>query len=193
MENVKEFIEFYRPQVRQDQLIKQVTTAFSVDDTFKMQFAAIRPLLREEMKDWGDMVITNLIRHNHLPADFPPDQMEIARALFLDHRRAVIGGKFDDDYFTSLENFALFFIFHNVIPLFVVGSIKSRVDHLIQKTVTSSSPAGRLHAVASLVTFLALEGNQIQRVFIAYHGGSSLDILNDPDITKGVLFDAEPK
>ena len=192
MKDVKEFIEFNRPQVRQDQLIKHVTTAFNVDQTFKAQFAASRLILREEMKNWGDMVITNLINHHHLPPDFPQDQMEIARALFLDHRRAVLGGEFDDDYFTSVENFSLFFIYHNVIPLFVVGAIKSRVDHMIQKTVTSTSASGRLHAIASLVTFLALEGNQIQRVFIAYHGGNSLDILNKSDPLDGVLFEDAP-
>ena len=60
MKDVKEFIEFNRPQVRQDQLIKHVTTAFNVDQTFKAQFAASRLILREEMKNWGDMVITNL-------------------------------------------------------------------------------------------------------------------------------------
>ncbi len=190
MQDVQEFIEFYRPQVRQDQLIKHVTTAFNVDEAFKMQFAASRAILREEMKDWGDMVITNLINHHHLPPDFPPDQMEIARALFMDHKRAVLAGKFDDAYFASVENFSLFFIFHNVIPLFVVGAIKSRVDHMINKTVTSSASAGRLHTIASLVTFLALEGNQIQRVFIAYHGGSALDILHKSDPFDGVLFDA---
>lgn len=189
MQDVREFIEFNRPQVRQDQLIKHVTTAFKVDQSFKTQFAALRLILREEMKDWGDLVITNLINHHHLPPDFPQDQMEIARELFMDHRKAVLAGDFDDDYFASVENFSLFFIYHNVIPLFVVGAIKSRVDHMIEKTVTSKSSSGRLHAIASLVTFLALEGNQIQRVFIAYHGGSALDILNKSDPFDGILFD----
>jgi len=109
----------------------------------------------------------------------------------MDHRRAVSGGEFDDDYFTTVENFSLFFIFHNVIPLFVVGAIKSRVDHMIERTVSGTSAAGRLHAIASLVTFLALEGNQIQRVFIAYHGGNSLDILNKEDPLEAVLFNRD--
>ena len=181
MEATRQFIEFFRPQIRQDQLIKHVTTALGIDDAFRGQFAAARPLLASEMKGWGDLVLTNLINHHHLPPDLSQAEVMLARNIFLEHRRAVIEARFDDEYFTSIENVALFFIYHNVVPLFVIGAIKSRVDAMIQQTIKSPTAAGRLPTIASLVTLFAIEANQIQRVFIAYHGSGSLDILNEED------------
>lgn len=181
MQSVSEFIEFYRPQVRQDKLIQHVCKALAIDGTFKSQFSAARKLLSSEMKSWADMVITNLMNNDQLPPDFGVDEVETARRLFEAHRSAVIKNEFGEEYFSSIEDVSLFFIYHNVIPLFVVGAIKARVDSMIQRTVTSADTAGRLPIIASLVTFLALEANQIQRVFIAYHAGSSLDILFEED------------
>lgn len=177
MDDLRKFIEELRPQVRPDWLIPEVNRALNVDQSFKVQFKAAQSHLSEDMNTWADLVITTLINRKHLDQDFPPEHMTFLRDIFKEHRRVVLEGKFEDGYYTSIETIGLFFIYYNVLPLFVIGAIKARIDHIVGELGGSHSSSGRLPTIASLITFLTLEVNQIQRVYIAYHGRNSAEIF----------------
>ncbi|MEO0912961.1 MAG: hypothetical protein AAFY59_08220, partial [Pseudomonadota bacterium] len=95
--------------------------------------------------------------------------LETLRNLVAAHGRAIIVGRFDEDYFSTLEDLTLFFIYHHVYNIWVVASVKRTITGTMEELFRTHTSGGRAGLMMVLTNFLVLELDQIQRVFTMFN------------------------
>ncbi len=168
MTTFREFQTTYKPDIRPEGLMKRVRYALQIDSQFTGAFGAIIRELRGEIDFWPDKIVLQLMQYRKLDERFGGDQMDILRGLFKVHRAAILSGKFEDDYFASLEDLALFFIYHDIRAIWVVGAFKKAICETIETIAGGRQAGGRSAAYFTMLNFLVLELDQIQRVYVRY-------------------------
>ncbi len=169
MMSFDEFRRDFKPLIRNDGLIDRVTLSLRLDQQFKQEFALARRHLASRIESWPDQFMLNLMQFQQMSWEFEADDMDRLRQLFVQHGRCILAGRFEEDFFSSLEDIALFFIYHKVWPLWVAGALKAVIMGAISEVYDEKDTRGRRSMTMSLTTLLVLELHQIQRVYVAYN------------------------
>ena len=94
-------------------------------------------------------------------------QMDTFRLLCQRHKQAILDAKFDTDYFRTLEEFVLFFIYHDIRAVWVAGALKNVISESMARLYDRNDSSQR-RILFTLLDFMALELSQVQRVYIRH-------------------------
>ena len=163
-----EFRTLIRPLVRTQRIIKWVHIAFQIDTAFLEQFSSLRQELRHDLNAWPTDIMRKLTSFKPAGVSFTNEQAEQMRALMAAHKRALMTDSFGEEYFNTLEDLALYFIFLGIRPIWIVGAIRHVGNESINRVFASKDSRGRQAKIFCLTTLMIMEINQIQRVNIVF-------------------------
>ncbi len=168
MEAFRAFVNENKTRIRPDGLIDRVRAALELDERFHLEFGAVRYFLRAQMHRWPDQVLLELMKMGNFSERVPEEKIKILDGLLKAHARAIVAGRFEEDYFSTLEDLALFFIHHKVWVIWVVGAIKRSFFQLMEELYRTRTSGGRDRMMLAATNFLVLELDQLQRVYVIY-------------------------
>lgn len=176
------FLKSYKPRIRPEGYEQDLARAFEIDVRFMEEFRCLRRYLLADENNWGEDICLHLSRQGALPDTVTPQDERKLSSLYRQHSANFKTGKFDVNYLDSIETIALFYIYHNVRTLWLVGAYREQTSRLIdlvceRATMNQRIPLrGTMHALTSALT---LEFNQIQRTFTMYERYVSDALVSD--------------
>lgn len=161
----------YKPHIRPKDHLRQMRRAFDVDVHFEEEFTLLRPWLQRTQSTWVDQIVDILLQYDGIGAEFNEGDKQKLRNLYRRHANAFASGRFGDDYLDTLEDVALFFLFHGVRSVWLAGAYgrltEQAVDYFFEIAQSRrQAPVKRLMRCFS--KGMTIELSQIQRVFICY-------------------------
>lgn len=168
VEPFEAFRDRVKPQVRPEQTLPRLRRALRVDDAFIAEYQALRPFLRPMLQHWPDALIAQLHRFPEPSAQLDAAAEAGLRQLLKAHALQLMSGNFDADYLDTLEDVALFLVHRNVKSIWLAGAYQQMTCEAIQLVFDRADQRHaprRRQLITVLVSALALELNQIQRVF----------------------------
>lgn len=165
------FRAYYKPRIRPPETLPRLRAALGVDAGFLAEFGVLRPYLKPILARWPELFMESLAK----PRDLPPsvlaaDGVEL-RALLKAHAHQTLLGRFDEAYLDHLEDLALYFIYHDVKSIWVAGAYQELMWRGVETTLKRAEKRKAIRVAQLLgaqVSALALELNQIQRVYMMY-------------------------
>ncbi|MEM8869128.1 MAG: hypothetical protein AAGE38_01925, partial [Pseudomonadota bacterium] len=122
---------------------------------------------RLEIERWPEMIAIQISQFRDFSDKLDHVGMDLFRDICERHKLAVLENKFDDNYFSTIEEFALFFLYHEIRAVWVVGTLTQVFEQSMARTYDRNDPARR-DVMVTLFKFMMLEISQIQRVYIRY-------------------------
>lgn len=161
----------YKPHVRPPHHLRRLRQAFTIDAHFEAEFVLLKPWLQRTQRGWVDQIVEHLLQFDGIGQNFSEADTEKLRKLYQRHAEAFSSGRIDEDYLDSLEDVALFFLFHEVRSVWLAGAYgrltEAAVDYFFEVAeCRRQTPARRLMRCFS--KGMTIELSQIQRVFICY-------------------------
>ncbi len=181
-ESFEAFRARYLPLIRPEETLSRMRRALSVDAEFLGEFEILRSYLRPMMEGWADSLLGYLTKFPEFKEQFGFEENAQLRLLIREHAKQLAAGHFDEKYLTSLENIALFFIYHDVKSIWVAGAYQAITRDAIDMVFTRATDKNAIRVrqlMKILVSSLALELNQIQRVFIIYERRQYAALIDD--------------
>ncbi|MEL6476739.1 MAG: hypothetical protein AAFR17_05365 [Pseudomonadota bacterium] len=177
------FRDRYKPHIRPQGMIARTHTALQLGGEFARRFTLIRRQVREQIQTWPERIGLFLLSDPTVGDRIGEDEISLLRRLADAHLESLMNARFDEAYFSTLEDNALFYLFLAVPHATVLGAIKDANMRSIEALYDSHAPAHKRMALMTMVDLLMLEMNQTQRVFILYDqiraGESGADHLAD--------------
>ncbi len=166
-----EFRKRHKKLIRPDDIIKLMSSALHVNAEFFAEYEALRRFIRPILANWGEALIAYFKNQKELADRFSLSEEAQLKRLIKLHSQRLALGRFDSDYLDSLEDIALFFIFHDVKSVWVAGAYqhmtRNAIDSVFQHATDKKAIRVR-QMMKTLVSALAIELNQIQRVYMFY-------------------------
>ncbi|MBX2853689.1 MAG: hypothetical protein KTR21_01800 [Rhodobacteraceae bacterium] len=175
-----DFKAFYKPHVRPEWSLERMRKSFGIDVRFLEEFRLLRPYLREFGEDWSERILSHAERSTHGAFDRPA--AKAFASVYRGHARQFHAGQFDAAYLSSIEDVALFMIYHDVKPLWLAGAFEQVLDEFIEfvfdhTDLKRSAYLKRVISVASRA--LTIEMSQVQRVAAAFEAYRLSALLED--------------
>ncbi|MEM9230175.1 MAG: hypothetical protein AAGB10_11280 [Pseudomonadota bacterium] len=161
------FLKQYRSVVRPVGSIERTRYGMGIDGQFFASFKGLRSRLRLEIERWPEMIAIQISQFRDFSDKLDHVGMDLFRDICERHKLAVLENKFDDNYFSTIEEFALFFLYHEIRAVWVVGTLTQVFEQSMARTYDRNDPARR-DVMVTLFKFMMLEISQIQRVYIRY-------------------------
>ncbi|MEM1266551.1 MAG: protoglobin domain-containing protein [Pseudomonadota bacterium] len=165
MDEFDSYLEQMRAQVRPPWTVPRAETALDFGEDFVERFAFLRRQIKPHLRRWPEDIIRNLLMEEAVVDALDDHAQERLLKLTRAHGDAVLRGQFAEDYFDTLDAFALFFVHHGVWSSWVSGAIKRSIAEIMATIVRDRSEGGRLAMMRVLTDFLVLELDQIHRVY----------------------------
>lgn len=188
------FRERYKPLIRPDETLPRMRRALSVDAEFIAEFTVLRGYLRPMLQGWTEALLGYLYRFPELRERFGAEEEELLRPLIRQHSHNLAAGHFDEHYLNSLEDIALYFIYFDVKSIWVAGAYQAITRDAIDivfKRATDRHAIRVRQLMKILTSALALELNQIQRVYTVYERRQYTTLIEDLN-SSAFLTDAHP-
>lgn len=161
----------YKPHIRPENQLLRLRQAFAVDARFETEFELLQPWLRRAQTSWVDEIVQHLLQFDGVSASFTEADKERLRRLYARHADAFASGRIDEEYLDSLEDVALFFLFHGVRSVWLAGAYGRLTEAAVDYFFTVAETRSRRPAQLLMRCFskaMTIELSQIQRVFICY-------------------------
>ncbi len=181
-ESFEAFRARYLPLVRPEGTLSRMKRALSVDAEFLGEFEILRGYLRPMMEGWAESLLGYLKKFPEFKEQFGFEEDAQLRQLVREHAKQLAAGHFEEKYLESLENIALFFIYHDVKSIWVAGAYQAITRDAIDMVFTRATSKNAIRVrqlMKILVSSLALELNQIQRVYIIYERRQYATLIDD--------------
>ncbi len=165
------FWQTYRNCIRPDDVRDLTVKSFKIDSEFLMEFRVLKPFLTSDKEHWVDDILRHLMAVGGLGPEFGTSDQSEARRIYREHEHVFFRGRFRDEYLDSIEKVALFFIFHNVKSVFLVGAYRALNARLIATIcqLAKKNRRARLDLVLKALSAATLiEVYQIQRTYMLY-------------------------
>lgn len=176
------FARSYKPKVRPDGQLERIQAAFRLDVEFFEQFKIFRKILMQSRIDWGQEIVSHLQENDALTTELDDSDAFRIKDFYNKHVRLFRGGRFDENYLDSIEDIALFFVFHDVKTIWIAGAYReltSRLIDLVMSELEKSMNVPLGHSMKALNLALTVELNQIQRVYTMYEREVSESLVKD--------------
>jgi len=161
------FLDANMPMIHPEGTIGRVRRAFGINGSYAMAFKTLRHALRQEIDRWPEMIVMEIMQNRDLSERLDHEQMDTFRLLCQRHKQAILDAKFDADYFRTLEEFVLFFIYHDIRAVWVAGALKNVISESMARLYDRNDSSQR-RILFTLLDFMALELSQVQRVYIRH-------------------------
>ena len=161
------FLDANLPMIRPEGTIARVRRAFGIGSAYSAAFTSLRGELRHEIDRWPELIVIEILQHRDISERLDHAQMDMFRLLCQRHKQAVLDARFDEDYFRTLEEFVLFFLYHDIRAVWVTGAMKTVIAGSMARLHDRQHGAHRT-ILFTLLDFMALELSQVQRVYIRY-------------------------
>lgn len=172
----------YKPLIRPEETYARMRRAMSVDAEFLAEFGVLRSYLRPLLEGWSDGLLGYLKRFSEFSDQFSHADEIILQRLMREHAKHLAAGHFDERYLDSLEDVALFFIYFDVKSIWVAGAFQAitgdAIDFVFKRAEARHAIRVR-QLVKALSKTLALELNQIQRVYTIYERRQYRTLIED--------------
>ena len=142
----------YLPLIRPEETLSRMKRALSVDAEFLGEFEILRRYLRPMMEGWADSLLGYLTKFPEFNERFGFEEDAQLRPLMREHAKQLAAGHFDEKYLTSLENIALFFIYHDVKSIWVAGAYQAITREAIDTPVPPAVGVGEAVVAVPLST-----------------------------------------
>lgn len=163
------FLVRQKPRIRPPWTIPRAKAALGLDGTFVDGFGTLSRRMRGEFRHWADRLLLELMQMGDITEVLPEAEIPRLRHLAEMHGRAIMAGRFDEAYFDTLDDLALFFIYHDIWSSWMTGAIKHTLSGMMADLIRHRSEGGRLVMMQALTDLLVLELDQIQRVYTLYY------------------------
>lgn len=176
------FRKSYKPHIRPDNLVSELAEAYRLDQKFAAEFRHVKPYLPTRNSTWADSVVQTLSDRGALPENFTDEDLTKIQSLYRQHSSNFRAGAFEETYLDSVEDVALFFIFHDVKTLWVSSAYADLTRDLLGMLFDRARLNRRVpvrNLARSLTCALSLELNQIQRTFTMYERYVSDALVKD--------------
>lgn len=154
--------------IRPDGTRQRLHRAFEIDVVFLESYGLARPYLARFQERWADAIAAHVAAARSNTGPFEPEDAAAFSRLYRLHMQHVIRGRFDDAFLDTLEDVALFMIYRDIKSVWLAGAHQKMLGDMID-LVFDRVEAPRRHRlnriVKLLVKAMAIEMNQIQRVF----------------------------
>ncbi len=161
------FLDANMPKIHPEGTIGRVRRAFGINGNYGAAFKALRHALRLEIDRWPEMIVMEIMQNRDMSERLDHAQMDTFRLLCQRHKQAILDAKFDTDYFRTLEEFVLFFIYHDIRAVWVAGALKNVISESMARLYDRNDSSQR-RILFTLLDFMALELSQVQRVYIRH-------------------------
>ena len=167
-DSFEEFRDCYKQHIRPEGTLDRLRRAFEIDVEFQDSFQLLRPYLRQFEEQWSELIIEHVSRARSASTTLDPKHVAAFEAIYKRHMLSLYSGQFDEDYLSSVEEIALFMIYRDIKSVWLAGAyqlIMSEMVRFIFKSTDKSRLVKLERVVRILSRALAIEMNQIQRVF----------------------------
>ena len=189
-ESFEAFRSRFKPEIRPKDTLPRLRRAMSVDDSFLAEFDALRVYLRPMLENWPDVFLAFLKKHPEPREAIAPEAEPRLREALKAHVKKLALGRFDESYLNTLEDVALRFIHLGVRSVYIAAAYqqitRDAIDLVFERAEKRQAIRVR-QLMQILVSALALELNQIQRVYTVYEQRRHEGLLDD--IRRGGVCD----
>ncbi|MEM7615203.1 MAG: hypothetical protein AAF245_09160, partial [Pseudomonadota bacterium] len=119
----QDFLAQYRTVVRPEGSIQRIRLGMGIDGGFVASFKGLRSRLRLEIERWPEMLAIQISQFRDFSGKLDHAGMREFQDICDRHKIAVLENKFDRNYFDTIEEFALFFLYHDIRAVWVVGAL----------------------------------------------------------------------
>lgn len=161
----------FKPLVRPAGTLPELACIFRLDANFTAEFKYLRRYLLADKINWAEDIVSHLLTLDALSAKMDVTNLNILRNLYRTHVDVFRMGKFGEEYLDSVEDVALFFIYHDVKSLWLAGSYRELSARLIELVCRRRGFNKNLPirgTMRALTAALLIELNQIQRTYTMY-------------------------
>lgn len=177
-----DFLAHHKPLIRPEGTLVRMRRALSVDAEFLAEFEVLRGYLRPLLAKWSDALLGYLRQFPEFQEKFIGEEERLLRPMMIEHSKQLALGRFDEAYLDTIEDLALFFIYFDVRSIWVAGAYQSitrdAIDLVFKRAMERRAIRVR-QLMKILVSSLALELNQIQRVYTIYERGQYRALIED--------------
>lgn len=165
------FRDSFKPLMRPEGTVAQLACVFRLDANFSSEFKYLRRYLLADKINWAEDIVSHLMTLDALSAKMDVTNLNILRNLYRTHVDVFRMGRFGEEYLDSVEDIALFFIYHDVKSLWLAGAYRELSARLIELVCTRRGFNKNLPirgTMKALTAALLIELNQIQRTYTLY-------------------------
>jgi|GEM_PF-4160404 len=167
MNEFAKFCSDFKPLMQPEGTVPRARRSLGINSAYCEAFRRVRTILRPELNRWPEAMVLQINQNRDLSEKLDMVAMDQFRKMFATHIDAVLGARFDSDYFDTIEDLTLFFIHLDLRAVWMIGGLKAvMADSLCN--IFDHRDAGRRNALIALFDFYALELSQVQRVYIRF-------------------------
>ena len=175
------FRGYYKPFIRSKGHLTRITRAFELGPEFERRFAQLRAAIHTAELNWAENVILFMVQNKELNHSFDVPDLDQLRRLYAAHEAELREGRFGEAYLDTLEDIALFFIYHEIKSMWVAGAYcrmgDKLLDRLFERAIKDKKlPVQETSKVLSRVVML--EVNQLQRCFTLFERHLTRDAMS---------------
>ncbi|MEM0922133.1 MAG: hypothetical protein AAGI13_03760 [Pseudomonadota bacterium] len=168
MQRFQSFRDHYKPLIRPEGMIERTHGALQLGPEFSSRFALIRRQMHDQIEAWPERIVLSLLTDPAAAERMGEAELAMFRQLYSQHIDSLMGARFTHEYYDTLEDNALFFLYLGLPQTTVMWAIKTAIMRSIEALYDRHGPSHKLMALMTMVDLLMLEMNQTQRVFILY-------------------------
>lgn len=164
------FYARYRRQVRPEGTLERLTRAFEIGVEFQETFKLLRPYLRRFETEWAELIVDHVTRAKSATEAFDPQHRAAFAYIYGRHARSLYAGQFDAAYLASVEKVALYMAYRDIKSVWLAGAYQAVFERMIGFVFARTETHRRKKletAIQVLAKAIAIETNQVQRVFTA--------------------------
>lgn len=170
-QSLDEFITEWKPLIRPDGLAEALLSAYGLRPNDRDDVSRLPAIFAEYDQLWLRELGADLCGHPQVQGRLAPSDVERLNSFLDTHRRFMRLGRFGSDYLDSIEDIGLFFLYHEVMPLWVIScfdQVKNRLLETIQEESTSICLEEQLALTKGVTTATLVDSTQFQRVYNFY-------------------------
>lgn len=192
-ETYESFRAAYAPHIRPPETEERLKRAFEIDVSFVESFRLIRPYLRRFKEEWADAILAHVTQSRSAEGAFSATHAAAFGRIFRRHFGSLYRGAFDAAYLKSVEDVALYMIYRDVKSVWLAGAYQKLLLD-ITRQIFADTPNDRMirleRVICTASKMIAIEMNQIQRVFTVYESYRLNTLLTLPEAAEAARAEA---
>jgi hypothetical protein len=166
-----EFIAEWKPQIRPAGLLDTLPRSYRLATNERYDMMVFPRFLATYDRLWMREFRSQLESCSHIHSRLDATDLKILGRLLNTHRSVLRTTRYGEAYLGSIEDLSLFFLYHEIRPIWIIGCydvVKNRLLDALETKALIFDPKETLALQKAVTTMTLIDCTQLQRVYNNY-------------------------